>query len=145
MDKVSKMNYNEITNDLYFYKLLTITNKKELDDFLLLYDKNNLLSNYKKIITKISNGTDYEEGKMSENIEFHARMQDSYLDGVCEGKRLGINQGIDQVITQGINLGREETQIFIAKNLLKNKMPLAKIIEITGISKSNLELVQKEI
>lgn len=145
MDKVSKMNYNEITNDLYFYKLLTITNKKELDDFLLLYDKNNLLSNYKKIITKISNGTDYEEGKMSENIEFHARMQDSYLDGVCEGKRLGINQGIDQGITQGINLGREETQIFIAKNLLKNKMPLAKIIEITGISKSNLELVQKEI
>ena len=78
---------------------------------------------------------------MSENIEFHARMQDSYLDGVCEGKRLGINQGI----TQGINLGREETQIFIAKNLLKNKMPVAKIIEITGISKSNLELVQKEI
>lgn len=27
MDKVSKMNYNEITSDLYFYKLLTITNK----------------------------------------------------------------------------------------------------------------------
>ncbi len=72
-------------------------------------------------------------------------MQDSYLDGVCEGKRLGINQGIDQGITQGINLGREETQMFIAKNLLKNNMPLAKIIEITGISKSNLELVQKEI
>lgn len=64
-------------------------------------------------------------------------MQDSYLDGVCEGKMLGI--------TQGINLGREETQIFIAKNLLKNKMSIAKIIEITGISKSNLELVQKEI
>ena len=64
-------------------------------------------------------------------------MQDSYLGGVCEGKRLGINQGI--------NLGREETQIFIAKNLLKNKMSIAKIIEITGISKSNLELVQKEI
>lgn len=69
MDKVSKMNYNEITNDLCFYKLLTITTRKELDDFLLLYDKNNLLSNYKKIITRYQMELLMRRGKMSENIE----------------------------------------------------------------------------
>lgn len=139
------MNYNEIDCEDYFYKLLTIATKVELNKFILLYDKNNLLTNYKKIITKISNGTDYEEGKMSENIEFHARMQDSYLDGVSEGKRQGmsrgISRGISQGISQGISLGREETQIEIAKNLLKNNMPLDKIIEVTGISKSNLDMI----
>ena len=52
---MAKINYNMLEKGDYFYKLLTINNSLELEEFIRLYDTYNLLDNYKNNLVKISN------------------------------------------------------------------------------------------
>ena len=53
LDKMAKINYNMLEKSDYFYKLLTINNDVELEEFIRLYDTYNLLDNYKNNLVKI--------------------------------------------------------------------------------------------
>lgn len=63
LDKMAKINYNMLEKSDYFYKLLTINNDVELEEFIRLYDTYNLLDNYKNNLVKISKNIDYTRDK----------------------------------------------------------------------------------
>ena len=48
-------------------------------------------------------------------------------------------EGIEKGIQQGLEQGVEQARIDVAKKLLKIKMPIEQIIEITGLSKEEIE------
>ena len=124
---MAKINYNMFEKSDYFYKLLTINNNVELEEFIRLYDTYNLLDNYKNNLVKISKNIDYEEGQMNENIERNARMQEAYFGGLRDGKSEGIEIGISQGISQILNA------------LITNGKSIEEISEMTGLTKEEIK------
>ena len=51
----------------------------------------------------------------------------------------GIEQGIAQGIEQGIEQGKLDTSLNFARNMLKNNYSIDSIIEITGLSREQIE------
>ena len=62
-----------------------------------------------------------------------------YNAGVEKGIEQGIEQGIEKGIEQGIEQGSKETQIDIAKNLIRIGLDNNKISESTGLSIKEIE------
>lgn len=90
LDKYATTSYNEIRENEYFYKLLTINNKKELIEFT---KGNKLLSFYVKNLIEYSKENKYKDGdNMSEAMEENLWKQELYM----YGKHDGINQGISK-------------------------------------------------
>ena len=88
LDKYATTSYNEIKENEYFYKLLTINNKKELIEFT---KGNKMLSFYVKNLIEYSKENKYKDGdNMSEAMEENLWKQELYM----YGKHDGINQGI---------------------------------------------------
>ena len=56
-----------------------------------------------------------------------------------ESLRIGIQQGIQQGIEQGIEQGKHDTSLNFAKNMLKNNYNIESIMEITGLSREEIE------
>ena len=139
MDKVSKMNYNEITNDLCFYKLLTITTEDELKNFSK-YDELNF---YSKKIHNLSKNDEYKEKIMSEEIEENVRAHEKYLGGLFYGREEARAEAEAEIAEAKQKL--KETQTLIVKNLLNKNMTDLEIMEITNISKEDLDNIKKEI
>ena len=55
----------------------------------------------------------------------------------------GINIGISQGMKQGINQGMKQGKIEIAKSMIQENMNLELIRKITGLSKEEIEKLQK--
>ena len=70
---------------------------------------------------------------MSEEMERNLRNQEKYLAGLYDGK------------IEGKEEGKLATQTLIVKNLLNKNMTDSEIIEITNISKEELEKIKKEL
>ena len=51
----------------------------------------------------------------------------------------GIEQGIEQGIAQGIEQGKLDTSLNFARNMLKNNYSIDSIMEITGLSREQIE------
>ena len=51
----------------------------------------------------------------------------------------GLQQGIEKGIEQGIEQGRYENKIEVAKKLKTMKLDINQIIEVTGLSKEEIE------
>ena len=58
---------------------------------------------------------------------------------IKEGKEIGIKEGREIGIKEGIKEGKKEAKKEIAKTLVKEKMPIDKIVTITGLSKEEIE------
>jgi predicted transposase/invertase (TIGR01784 family) len=59
------------------------------------------------------------------------RLEEAKIDGIQEGHKVGIEEGR----TEGIN----QRNIEIAKNMIKKNMSMSDIIEITGLTKEQIE------
>ena len=53
-------------------------------------------------------------------------------------KKQGLKQGLKQGVKQGIKQGASNEKKSIAKNLLKDGLPIPKVCEYTGLSKSQI-------
>ena len=58
---------------------------------------------------------------------------------IKEGKEIGIKEGREIGIKEGIKEGKKEAKKEIAKALVKENMPIDKIVTITGLSKEEIE------
>ncbi len=133
----------EITKELEKTKL----NKKEVKCLYLILKYSGKIEKYLGEKGKIKYEKIIMEGeeKTMENFEntFIKFLKDNYKkgkeDGVNEGISQGVKQGIKQGISQGINQGIVQKTIEIAKNLLNKNMKDEDIIEVTKISKEELE------
>ena len=60
-----------------------------------------------------------------------------------KGIEQGIEQGLSQGISQGITQGKKENSIEIAQKMLNKNIPIEDIIELTNLSKKELEKLIK--
>ena len=58
--------------------------------------------------------------------------------------RQGLKQGLEQGLKQGLEQGLKQGKIEIAKKLLKLKMPIKQIAEITSLDEKEIEKIVKE-
>ena len=81
------------------------------------------------------------------DLEFNASMQNAKKAGKELGKEIGIKEGKEQGIKegkeQGIKEGKKEEKIEIAKKMLKTKMTIKQIMEITDLTEEDLKKIQK--
>ncbi len=76
-------------------------------------------------------------------MDQNAIQEYGYCQGVEDGKRDGIEIGKRDGIEIGKNDGIQFEKIETAKKMLAKKMPIDVIIEITGLSKEEIEKVEK--
>ena len=50
----------------------------------------------------------------------------------------GLEKGLEQGIAEGLEQGMEEGTTLVASNMLKNKMKMSLIAQITGLSKAEI-------
>lgn len=86
------------------------------------------------------------EVRLMAQLEENAALASARAKGEAKGKKEGLEQGmqkgIEQGIQEGIKNGKRRQQENVAKKLLQMKMPIEKIIEITELSKEEIEKIQ---
>ncbi len=125
LDYYDDLRYDKLDNFDKLYKLLTVSDKEELECFKDIKE----LNSYSKKIENLSNSDSYMEEIMSEEMERNLANEEAYYTGLQEGE----------------DKGKLETQTLIVKNLLFNSIPDDIIIKSTNISKEELENIKKEI
>ena len=60
-------------------------------------------------------------------------------DGIAEGKKLGLEQGKKL----GLEEGKKSSKIEIARNLLQEGMSIEKVSTIVGLTKEEIEKIEK--
>ena len=71
-------------------------------------------------------------------------LQEGREKGLQEGREKGMQKGIQKGIQKGLEIGKKERTLAIAKKLLKIEMPIEKIIEVTELTKKEIEKIIKE-
>ena len=59
--------------------------------------------------------------------------------GLAEGMKKGLAEGVDKGLAEGMEKGMEKRSLEIARKMLANRMDAAKVMEITGLSESQLQ------
>ena len=122
LDKYEDISYNETVNEDKFYKLLTISKNKDLEDILEI-EKN--LTNYTKHLGNLSKDVKFREDFMSQEMNDYLREIERNIR-LNDAKNEGIQQKAREIVIE----------------LNKKNMPLETIAEVTKLS---LEEVKKII
>ena len=125
LDYYDDLRYDKLEKFDKLYKLLTVSDKEELECFKDIKE----LNSYSKKIENLSNSDSYMEEIMSEEMEKNLANEEAYYTGLQEGE----------------DKGKLETQTLIVKNLLFNSIHDDIIIKSTNISKEELENIKKEM
>ena len=110
--------------------------------------ENDEINNAKEVLKEISQ--DERERRLTElrekyRMDQNAIMKAGYDKGLKAGIEQGINQGIEQGINQGIEQGVNQEKKEIAKRLLKMKMSINQIMEVTGLTKEDVERINNKL
>ena len=110
--------------------------------------ENDEINNAKEVLKEISQ--DERERRLTElrekyRMDQNAIMKAGYDKGLKAGIEQGINQGIENGINQGIEQGVNQEKKEIAKRLLKMKMSINQIMEVTGLTKEDVERINNEL
>ena len=114
--KEAVKNYNELTGDAEVKRLAEVRLMAQLEENAAL----------------ASARAKGEERGMKEGRE----------EGIKEGREEGIKEGREEGIKEGLEKGIKEEQNKIAKKMIEAQMPIEKIIEITGLSKDEIEKIK---
>ena len=126
LDFYDNVSYDKLDTSDKFYKLLTVSDSKELNEIV---DGEHLLGRYTSKLIKYSNDEKYKEAIMDEIIEKNALMQEKYLSGLYDGMEQGI----------------QENQKDIVINMYKEKIALDVISKVTKLSVDEInEIISQE-
>lgn len=126
LDFYDNVSYDKLDTSDKFYKLLTVSDSKELNEIV---DGEHLLGRYTSKLIKYSNDEKYKEAIMDEIIEKNALMQERYLSGLYDGMEQGI----------------QENQKDIVINMYKEKIALDVISKVTKLSVDEInEIISQE-
>ena len=64
---------------------------------------------------------------------------DEYNKGIEDGEARGERRGIEIGEARGIEIGKHNTSLNFAKTMLKNNYSIDNIMEITGLSREEIE------
>ena len=151
LDYYEKLSYDNLDNYDKLYKLLTV----DSEDMLKKFSKYEELNYYSKKLYNLSNDNKYLEEIMSEEMERNLRNQEKYLAGLYDGKIEGKEEGKKEArveteaeiakVKDEAKQKIKKTQTLIVKNLLNKNMTDSEIIEITNISKEELEKIKTKL
>ena len=79
---------------------------------------------------------EWQKDKFDALVKYN-EIEDAKKEGIEKGKAEGIEEGIEK----GKNIGTKEKTIEIAKNMLKKKMSIKDISEITGLTEDEVRLL----
>ena len=73
----------------------------------------------------------------------------SYAENLAQknldiGWNAGLEEGLEQGLEQGLEKGREETMAFVVRHMLKNRMDVGLIAQLTGSSVETVENIVRE-
>ena len=119
LSKMQQICYTDIKEEEIVWKLFTIKNTKELDNYIV---NEKMLNNYSKKLKRLSKDKEYCQMIWDERIENALRRHDDYVNGKNEGERIGIDIGIEQ----------KQREMII--NLNKNGVSLDLISKSSGLS-----------
>ena len=120
LDYYEKIEYNKVSESDKLWKLLTITNKKELQ---LFTEKEKMLNSYQRKIITLSLDKEYRD----------KIMWDESLDKLFEEIE-AFERGKEKGIEQGIEKGIEQTKRDMVINLYKNNVSIDIISQSSGMS-----------
>ena len=83
-----------------------------------------------------------EKAIMDEKSSYRTGLHKGIRDGLKQGIEKGIEQGMKQGMKQGVKQGVKQEKIEIAKRMLEKGMNLNSIMEITGLSKEEIEKIK---
>ena len=76
-----------------------------------------------------------QQGVQRNKLEVAKKLLDLYIMDQQAIQQYGYEQGIEQGIQQGV----KQTKLDIAKKLLSKNMPIENIVELTGLTKEEIE------
>ena len=124
--KIQKICYNDVKEEELVWKLFTLKNKKELNEYV---KKEKMLNNYQKKLERLSKSKEYCRMLWDERIEESLRNHDAYENGKDEGFYSGVEQGIEQ----------KQNEMII--NLYQNGASLELIRKSSGLSIKEIEKI----
>ncbi len=126
LDKAWNNEYNVSEEGIRFLRMLS-SRSKRLNQ--LLAGDNLFLKKVAKFMEEYSNSSDnllyYDKKELDDYIR-ESEIEESYNDGIAEGKILGLSEG------------KRENSIEIAKKMLNKDRPIEEISEITGLTKEEI-------
>lgn len=130
LDKAWKNEYNVSEEGIRFLRMLSSRSKRINQ---LLAGDNLFLKKVAKFMEDYSNNSDnllyYDKKELDDYIR-ESELNDSYNDGLTEGKILGLSEGMSK--------GKRENSIEIARKMLNKDRPIEEISEITGLTKEEI-------
>ena len=130
LDKAWNNEYNVSEEGIRFLRMLSSRSKRINQ---LLAGDNLFLKKVAKFMEDYSNNSDnllyYDKKELDDYIR-ESELNDSYNDGLTEGKILGLSEGMSK--------GKRENSIEIAKKMLNKDRPIEEISEITGLTKEEI-------
>ena len=142
LDYYEELSYDNVVLFDRFFKLLTVDSKEKLEQFKE-FDE---LDAYSKNLEYFSNDKEYVEELMRAEAEEIMRNQEKYFAGFHEGEAKGEAKAkaAEQKLAEA-KQELKETQTLIVKKLLNENMTDLKIMDITNITKEELENIKKEL
>ena len=146
LDYYEELSYDNVVLFDRFFKLLTVDSKEKLEQFKE-FDE---LDAYSKNLEYFSNDKEYVEELMRAEAEEIMRNQEKYFAGFHEGEA----KAKDEVAKANAEVAKtkaeaeqklKETQTLIVKKLLNENMTDLKIMDITNITKEELDNIKKEL
>ena len=116
----------------------------DLEELKKLSKKDEIVGEYMEEIEKVNKNPEFIEFMSAEEDARKIRnsqINEARRTGLAKGLKQGIEKGIKQGIKQGIEQGKTEETKMIAKKMLEKGIDKKEIIEITGLSKEELELL----
>ena len=142
LDYYEELSYDNVVLFDRFFKLLTVDSKEKLEQFKE-FDE---LDAYSKNLEYFSNDKEYVEELMRAEAEEIMRNQEKYFAGFHEGEAKGEAKAkaAEQKLAEA-KQELKETQTLIVKKLLNENMTDLKIMDITNITKEELDNIKKEL
>ena len=146
LDYYEELSYDNVVLFDRFFKLLTVDSKEKLEQFSSVDE----LDAYSKNLEYFSNDKEYVEELMRAEAEEIMRNQEKYFAGFHEGEAKGEAKAKAEIAeakaeTDEAKQKLKETQTLIVKNLLNKNMTDLEIMEITNITKEELDNIKKEL
>ena len=143
LDYYEELSYDNVVLFDRFFKLLTVDSKEKLEQFSSVDE----LDAYSKNLEYFSNDKEYVEELMRAEAEEIMRNQEKYFAGFHEGEAKGEAKAKAEVAKTKAEAEQKlkETQTLIVKKLLNENMTDLKIMEITNITKEELDNIKKEL
>ncbi len=136
LDYYEELSYDNVVLFDRFFKLLTVDSKEKLEQFSSVDE----LDAYSKNLEYFSNDKEYVEELMRAEAEEIMRNQEKYFAGFHEGEAKGEAKAKAEAEQK-----LKETQTLIVKKLLNENMTDLKIMDITNITKEELDNIKKEL